>query len=388
MSTHTETPRPLLSEPQRRLVAFATSFGAVVISIGLVCLCISVLGQLLDFFSSVLWPLFTAIILALMLRPCVDFLEHKLKMKRIFAVIVLFAVFLLAASGVLMLVLPPLVGQIVDFVAYVPELWTKVVDYTNKHYPEWRALVTTHLENPTVRQIVDTAAGEIQGLLSQAIPSIKAAGGGLLSLFTFLTALFLIPVYLFFFLLGSGTSTNGNAGMDSIGAQLGFLRPSLREDIVFLVKEFVAIIVSFFRGQLLICLIMGLLLATGFSLIGLKFGLFLGLACGLLNIIPYLGTTVGLLTTLPLAFFQPDGGWKLVGLVLLVKIIVQNIEGWVLTPKIMGERTGLHPAAIIFSLFFWAAALGGLLGMILAIPLSAFFVTAWRLAKRKYFSQA
>jgi predicted PurR-regulated permease PerM len=63
---------------------------------------------------------------------------------------------------------------------------------------------------------------------------------------------------------------------------------------------------------------------------------------------------------------------------------VQAIEGWYLTPKIMGDRTGLHPVVIIVAIFFWGTALDGILGMILAIPLTAFFVTAWRLVKRKY----
>ena len=173
-----------------------------------------------------------------------------------------------------------------------------------------------------------------------------------------------------------------------MGGHLTFLSPDVRADVVFLVREFVGIVVSFFRGQILIGLIMGVLLALGFSLVGLRFGLFIGLALGILNIVPYLGTIVGLAVALPLAFFQPDGGWALVGLVLLVKILVQAVEGWVLTPKIMGDRTGLHPVAIIFGIFFWGTALGGILGMVFAIPLTAFFVTAWRLAKRKYFNPA
>ncbi len=370
---------PLLSETQRKLVAFALSFGAVALIIVLIAGCFIVFSRLLSVFSGALWPLATAGIIALVLRPCVDWLQQTLRMRRLSAVIVLFATFLLVVAGVLMLILPPLVGQVVDFVSYVPTLWKQAVTYSNLHYPEWQAFVTRHMENPTVRQLVDTATGELQGLLSQALPSIKAAGGGLISLFAFTTQLFLVPVYLFFFLLTTGQ------GNFRLSEHLGFLRPSLREDLVFLVREFVQIVVSFFRGQLLIGLIMGVLLSVGFSAVGLKFGLFLGLLCGMLNVIPYLGTTIGLVTTLPLAFLQPDGGWTLLGFVLLVKIIVQNIEGWVLTPKIMGHSTGLHPAAIIFSLFFWGAALDGLLGMILAIPLSAFFATAWRLAQHKYF---
>ena len=100
----------------------------------------------------------------------------------------------------------------------------------------------------------------------------------------------------------------------------------------------------------------------------------------------YLGTTIGLAVTIPLAFFQPGGSFGLVGLVLLVKLVVQNIEGWFLTPRIMGHRTGLHPVAIIVAIFFWGTALRGILGMILAIPLTAFFVTAWRFVKWRYFN--
>lgn len=373
-------PTRLLSESQRKLVAFALSFGAAALIIVLVSACCIVLSRLLSFFSGALWPLATALILALVLRPCVDFAQGTLRLGRVPSVILLFVLFLLAASGVLMLIIPPLASQVIDFVAYVPTLWNQAIAYSNQHYPEWQAFVSKHLENPTTRQLLDSATSELQGLLGQTLPSLKAAGGGLLALFSFLTQFFLIPVYLFFFLLSRGEGTS------HLSDQLSFLKPSLRDDLVFLANEFIQLIVSFFRGQLLIGLIMGSMLAIGYSIIGLKFGLFLGLACGLLNIIPYLGTTLALITTLPLAFLQPGGGWTLVGLVLLVKIVVQNIEGWVLTPRIMGHRTGLHPAAIIFSLFFWGTALDGILGMILAIPLSAFFVTAWRLLKHKYFA--
>jgi predicted PurR-regulated permease PerM len=108
------------------------------------------------------------------------------------------------------------------------------------------------------------------------------------------------------------------------------------------------------------------------------------LMLGVLNIVPYLGTILGLSIALPLAFFQPEGGLNLLLVVVGVFVVVQCIEGWYLTPKIMGSRTGLHPVTIIVAIFFWGTALGGILGMILAIPLTAFFVTAWRLLKRKY----
>ena len=120
---------------------------------------------------------------------------------------------------------------------------------------------------------------------------------------------------------------------------------------------------------------------------GLKFGLVLGFLLGFLNVIPYLGSMVGLSITLPLSYFQPEGGLSTLIGVIIVLLIVQMVEGYILTPKIMGDRTGLHPMAIIFAVFFWGAALGGILGMILAIPLTAFLVVFWRLAKEKYISE-
>ena len=142
--------------------------------------------------------------------------------------------------------------------------------------------------------------------------------------------------------------------------------------------------VAFFRGQLVIASIQGVLFAIGFSLAGLKYGAVIGITLGFLNIVPYLGNIIGLGTALPIAFFQEGGGIGRVVAVLVVFAIVQSIEGYFLTPKIMGDRTGLHPVVIIIAIFFWGTALSGISGMILAIPLTAFMVVFWRLAREKY----
>ncbi len=371
---------PLLTATQRRTAAFALTLLAVLGSVALIVTALVALGLSVRFFSSVLWPIAVAGVLALILRPLVERLEHRLKIRRPLAVVLLYGAFAFAVTGLLVAVVPPLIDQTVDFVNYVPTLWKNVVSYVREHYPQWVALVQRQLSNPAVRQVTEKLAGESQGFLSHALPSLRAAGGGVVGLLVFFTHLAIVPVYLFFFLLARGEPTR------QLPQHLGFLKPSVRDDIVFLLREFIAIVESFFRGQLLIGLIMGALLAVGFTIIGLKFGLFIGLIVGVLNIVPYLGTIIGLAITIPLAFFQPEGGWRLVGLVLLVKLIVQVVESWVLTPKIMGHQTGLHPVAIIFAVFFWGTAFDGVLGMLLAIPLTAFVVTAWRLVRRKYFA--
>jgi predicted PurR-regulated permease PerM len=371
---------PLLSVSQRRVVAASLTLLAFLGSIALLIAAFAVLGRLVSFFSSVLWPLAVAGVLASILRPLVEQLEKRFRLRRSAAVVLLYGVFVLLAGGALVLLLPPVIDQLINFIIFLPSLWERVLHYLTEHYPDWIELAQRHLANPTVRSIADALVTHSRSLFTHALPSVQAAFGGMLDLLTFLTHVAIIPVYLFFFLLARGEPTR------NLGSHLPFLRPGVRDDVVFLASEFVGIVESFFRGQLLIGLCMGTLFAIGFSAIGLKFGLFLGLALGILNIVPYLGTIIGLGTALPLAFFQPEGGWPLVGFVLLVNGVVQAIEAWVLTPRIMGHQTGLHPMMIIVAVFFWGTAFGGILGMLLAVPLTAFFVTAWRLAKRKYFA--
>lgn len=374
-------PAPLLSPGQRQIVGFAITFLAVFTTVALFVGALVVIGQSISYFSNVLWPLAAAGVLALVLRPFVFWIQGKLRLRRLSAVILLYGLFTLAVSGMLVLILPPLIDQTINFVLYLPALWDSVYTYVRENYPQWIVLVQRQLDNPTIRQISEAVVAQTQELFKTAMPSLESATGSILGIFVFFTNLFIIPIYLFFFLLGRRDSTA------ELPKHLPFVKPVLRDDLVFLTREFIAIIEAFFRGQLVIGLIMGALLALGFTIIGLKFGLFIGLVLGLLNIVPYLGTIVGLAVTLPIAFFQPEGGWQLIALILLVVIIVQAIEGWFLTPKIMGFHTGLHPVAIIVAVFFWGTAFDGVLGMLFAIPLTAFFVTAWRLVRRKYFAR-
>ncbi len=370
---------PLLTTSQRQTVGFALTLGAVLASLALIVGTVIIIGRSISFFSNVLWPLAAAALLALILRPIVTLLERKLKLRRLSAVIILYGAFALAVTGLLVAVLPPLINQAINFIMYLPSLWESVYTYVSERYPQWVELVQRQLDNPTVRQISEAVVTQAQALFSEAMPSLKAATGSLLGIFVFVANLFIVPVYLFFFLLARREPTS------DLPKHLPFIQPSLRDDLVFLVREFISIVEAFFRGQVVIGLIMGALLALGFTLIGLRFGLAIGLALGVLNIVPYLGSIVGLAIALPLAFFQPEGGMQLVGLVLLVFTLVQTIEGWILTPKIMGFQTGLHPVAIIVAVFFWGTAFDGVLGMLFAIPLTAFLVTAWRLVRRKYF---
>lgn len=371
---------PLLTPAQRKLVGFALGFAAFCAIGWLLYLVLAGVARFVSFFSGVIWPLSVAGILALLLRPVVSLFERRLKLKRPVAVVLLYVGFLLVVAGLLLSFLPTLVSQLLEFIAYLPTLWHTTVAWSERHSPEWLAIIRPYLDNPTVKAALDSLTQQAQDLLGHLAPTLKAAGAGIFGLFGVVASLAVIPVYLFFFLLSNDDPTR------ALPEHLPFLKPEHRDDVVFLVREFLGILVAFFRGQLLIGLIMGLLYAAGFSLGGLKFGLAIGLLTGLLNIVPYLGSILGLSVALPLAYLQPDGGLPLLGICLGTFGAVQALEGWFLTPRIMGRQTGLHPVAIIVAVFFWGKALGGILGMMLAVPLTAFFVTSWRFVRRKYFA--
>ena len=372
---------PLLTPAQRKLVGFALGFMALCAIGWLLYLLLVGVARFVSAFASVIWPLAVAGILALLLRPVVSLFERRFKLKRPVAVVLLYIIFLMLVGGLLATIMPALVAQLLEFIAYLPTLWHQTVAWSETHFPEWLTVIRPYLDNPTVKAALAGLTQQAQDLAGHLAPTLKSAGAGVFGLFGFVASLAVIPVYLFFFLLSNSDPTK------SLPDHLPFLKTEHRDDVVFLVREFLGILVSFFRGQLLIGLIMGVLLATGFSGAGLKFGLAIGLLTGLLNVIPYLGSILGLSVALPLAYLQAEsGGLPLVAICVGVFAAVQAIEGWFLTPRIMGRQTGLHPVAIIVAVFFWGKALGGVLGMMLAVPLTAFFVTAWRFVRRKYFN--
>ncbi|MGH8017594.1 MAG: AI-2E family transporter [Opitutaceae bacterium] len=376
-----EAGTPFFTPKQRKLIGFTVGFIAFLLIVTLLVLIVVVLGRLLGMFSHVLWPLAVAGIMALMLRPVVGVLERRCRLSRVMSVLVLYLLVAIVMTGVLLIFVPELVRQIVDFVNAVPGLWQRAGAELQELYPGWVELYNRAMQNETLRRLIEGGMEGARTLALGILPNLKSAGGTVMGVFTFITNLAIIPVYLFFFLQSDEEPTK------ALPDYLPFLKDGTRDDLVFLAKEFIGIVVSFFRGQLLIGLIMGVLLAIGFTLVGLEFGVVFGLMAGLLNIVPYLGTILGLAAVLPTAYFQADGGFGTVALCLGVFILVQMIEGYVLTPRIMGQKTGLHPVAIIIAIFFWGTALNGILGMILAIPLTAFLVTVWRLGKRKYFTQ-
>jgi len=335
------------------------------------------LREFIAAFGHVIWPLVIAGILSVLLRPLVDTFERRLKLPRVRAILLLYFLVVSACLALGLLLLPLMMSQFVDLMHAGPDSLRHAVASLKdmlRQYPDVYQTVKTFLDENSLMARVNE---ENQRVLTLLLSAPSTLG----KLFEISAAVAVVPIYLFYLL-----ESNRNFSRD-IHEQLTFLPSAVREDVVFLTREFAGIMVSFFHGRLLIGLAMGVLQAIGLMAIGLQGGFVLGLFFGILNLVPLLGVILGLAVILPVAYVQPGGGWTLLLEAGGVLAVVQAAEGYYITPKIMGKRTGLHPMVIIISIFFWGQALHGFLGVILGVPLTAFLVVAWRLLKTKYLPQ-
>ena len=441
---------PILSDRQRKFLGFVACFAGALLLGCLLASVILILNRAFDLFGGVIWSLAISGMLAILLRPIVTFLEEKMKLGRFFSILLLYILVITSAGSATWLLGGKIIFQTKEFLGTAadwpdqleekakdslpPETWESISGQVESFKEYWKGIVGVETNSILVlpapkQEIYDTLgtdqretfrlldseekhvffaieekieqieyldrkASEIHNRAMEAMEKqggelaeksaavIQSAWSGLLGFFAQMTYLAVIPIYLFYFL-----SSNLNV-IDELDREISFLSDSVREDVLFLIREFVSILVSFFRGQLMIGLLMGVGYAIGFSISGLKFGITLGLLFGLLNIVPYLGSIVGIFTALLVAYLQPGGiaetgEWNVLIGCGISFVIVQVIESYYLTPKIMGQQTGLHPVVVMVSIFFWGTALGGILGMIFGIPLTAFIIVAWRLLCRK-----
>ena len=371
-----------LSARQQATVATAITVVSAFVVICAVAALLWLVGAFFTTFSGVFLPLAVAGIVALILNPYFDWLVAR-KLPAPAALIAVFLAILIPIVGFGWFLGDIVVEQASDLISKIPEWWQTGIEQLKQRWPRIQELSQQYGVEEKLTSAFEGKEGAVLSALQFLGLKALSAGAGIFGFFGKLAGWAVLPVYVAFFLL---IDLKGQTGVWSRAA-LPFLKAETRDDITYLVNEFVEIIVAFFRGQFVIALMQGILFAIGFEIVGLSYGLILGLLLGFLNIIPYLGSIVGLSVALPLALFQTGGGWALVIGVLVVFSIVQAIEGYVLTPRIMGGQTGLHPMAIIVAIFFWGTALKGITGMILAIPLTAFFVVFWRLLKEKYIQE-
>jgi len=371
------------------------------------------LGELLHILSPVLWPLAVAGVLAYLLDPVVDFFERK-RVRRPRAIILVFGIAVAVFLGLLSSVVPQVVNEskqlaervpvyvskvqksVGDWLKNPPELVRKLLksvlkdDKSGTPAPDTTALTTNSvtpvdtnapaitLAPPSTTStneasMLDLLLGKVDP--RQAGPWAVAQGqkvgkwlfgqaARVASFFGILAGLALVPVYAFYFLLEK-------KGIEKKWTDyLPIANSDAKNELVFVLKSINDCLIVFFRSQVLVAICDGVLYTIGFLIIGLPYSVLLGVMATVLTMIPFLGAIATCATALIIAFAQNPGWQGPVG-VLAVFAVVQTLEGFVIQPKIMGDRIGLHPLTIIIALMFGTTLLGGILGGILAIPLTA-----------------
>ena len=193
---------------------------------------------------------------------------------------------------------------------------------------------------------------------------LKKSIGGFLGVTGFLLSLVMVPIYLFFFL-------KERPRIERKWKDYLPLRASpFKDEVAEVLSQINSYIIAYFRGQLLVCLVDGILIGSVLTLLGLSFAPLIGALVVVLTMIPYIGIVVCWIPAVLIAAFQ-WGDWTHPLIVTAVFIIVQNLEGMFYAPRIVGNSVGLHPVTVIVSIFVWGLLIGGLLGPILAVPLTA-----------------
>ena len=317
----------------------------------------------------ILLPFVAGMALAYFLDPLADRLE-SLKFNRLAATSVIVAVFTLLFILVLVLIVPVLVVQIASFAEHLPGHIEKLETLLKAWAPDWL--------KGTIAQALPEIKNSLSQYVSKGASLVGALAGSLWSggvaLINFLSLFVVTPIVAFYLLYD----------WDRMIAQVDSWLPRdhapiLRE----LGREIDAAMAGFVRGQGTVCLILGMFYAVALKMIGLDFGLLIGLGAGFLSFVPYVGAIIGLVVSVGVALVQFWPEWPMILSVLAVFVFGQFVEGNFLSPKLVGKSVGLHPVWLMFALFAFGL-LFGFVGLLVAVPLAASIGVLIRFALKKY----
>jgi len=411
---HTHTNHKPPSANQSRIIWFALTALAIA---AIICVAVGLIwgiGKILDLLSPVLWPLAIAAVLAYLLDPAVNWLQQH-KIPRTWAIVIVFISVFCIFGGILASIIPQLVDETNKLVSKIPgytahaqqkiENWANKADNAaqqqntntvpvetnaapktensftppkSKVHSQKNSASPTNSENnfqtnaaasgQNNQQIHKQLLSSAKDWITQVMPKVGNWLFNLLgkatSLVDAVVALILIPIYAFYFLREKREIktqwTNYLPIRDS----------HTKDELVFILSSVNQYMVAFFRGQVLVALINGALYTVGYLILGLDYAFLLGVCAVILTIIPYLGAIINGIIALILTAIQFGDLFHPL-MVVVVFAVVQSLESFFYSPRIMGNRVNLHPVVVIIALMIGMTLLGGLLGGILAIPLAA-----------------
>lgn len=306
-------------------------------------------------FKAVLLPFVLGMVIAYLLNPLVTYLG-KAKIKRAPAALMLSSIFFIFIALFLAVLIPVLYKQTVQLADDLPTYIDSTLAWLQPYTVQVMGMLGEGGE-VDLKAVLSDHFGTAAQVSKQLLGHVLAGGQAALDL---LSVLVLTPIVTYFMM----------KEWDKITAWVKGLMPRDHKDTIMrLLRQIDKKIAGFVRGQISIAFILAIAYAIALSIAGLKYGFLIGLVSGLISIIPMVGSTVGLIVSIAVAWFQ-SGDVIFVAIIGGIFIAGQLIEGNILSPKIVGESVGLHPLWVFFALMA-GGALFGVLGMLLAVPLAA-----------------
>lgn len=398
-------------ESQLRTVWYALTALALALIVSLIVGTVWGVSKMLALLGPVLWPLAIATILSYLLDPAVSWLERR-RISRAWGIVIVFFAVVCIFGGLLGSVIPQIIKETNKLVTKIPvytaQAKQRLSEWSNhaeksattpsgtnsppatnspprhgKSSPDPGNSNTNANTNTNTNSNTNVISPEvtrnIHELHNQIMASATDWTGKALSkigawalsqlakataLVDVLIALILIPVYTFYFLREKRWITEHWTNY------LPIRDSHAKDEIVFIILAINQYMIAFFRGQVLVSICSGILYTIGFLCIGLDYAFLLGFICTLFTMIPFLGAIINCILALLLTAMQ-FGDWFHPLMIIVIFAVVVTLENFFYSPRIMGNRVGMHPAVVIVAVMLGITLLGGVLGGVLAIPLAA-----------------
>ncbi|MFV9875664.1 MAG: AI-2E family transporter [Rickettsiales endosymbiont of Dermacentor nuttalli] len=317
-----------------------------------------------------LFPFVTAMVFTYLLDPLVVKLESK-SLSRGSSSGIIVAIFFAIISIICIIIIPLIYNQLISFIQKIPEYHTSIQQRVIPIYTELIEKIDPSLVKK-IEEFVQNFSGKLFQYLSRFLNNVWQSG---LAFINFLFLIFITPIITFYLLrdwpkmLTTLEKLLPNSGKNIIKTQI--------QEIDFILSGYI-------RGQMNVCLIMAIFYATSLSLLRLDFGLVIGATTGLLTLVPFIGPVIGFIVAFSLAFFQSMDSTHII-ILCIIFTIGPMLEGNFITPKLVGEKVGLHPAWIIFAVLV-STNIAGFTGILIAVPTAAIIGVLTRFFIQQYLS--
>ena len=307
-------------------------------------------------FSEVVRPLLLAVLLAYLLSPLAEWLTRRLRLRRGLASLLLHVMLLALVVLLILLVVPAIINEVRSFRIDFRQIQTAIENLLNK--PLVVGGQTINLRD-VYQRVAENLNSLIQPLISSAFDFVVSVAEGLVTL--------ILIMVISFYILKDATAIN--TALERMAP------PAYLDDYCRMRAQIAKTWNAFFRGQLILSLVMGVVVGTTMWALGVRNALLIGILFGVLEVVPNFGPTIAAIPTLAIAYFTgstwlPVSNEVFFVIVLIANVALQQIENIVLVPRIMGHHLNLHPVAVLLAVIA-GASLAGILGILLAAPMLA-----------------